>query len=412
AGPLTSSLLEVVASGHGQPLDRPIRTVPHARRHRHRRVAGPGPRAGAPPGRRGLGRGRRRAPRLRAGGGRRGPRSARARGARRRDGRGPQGAPGGGGERPGRPRPAREQRLHAGPGAAPGAGALPAAGAARGLRDERGRAARPRPAVPAAPRGGGRRGRERDPRRRRRGLSGLGRLRRRQGGPRAAQPRAGGRAPARARVLGRPRRHEHAYAAGGVPRRGRLGQAAAQRQRARHTPSCRGAAALGALPRQGRGGGGVTLPAVPAEPRGAPGYATRAGYRPRGAVRLMVADAATGAIAHRRFDALAAVMSPGDVLVINVSATVPAALEGASAEGPVRVHLSSPVAGSLWTAEPRRPAGVGSLPWRDFGGGRVELPGGAAATFVTRDARSPRLWLVALEGVGDVLGYLQRPGQP
>ena len=156
----------------------------------------------------------------------------------------------------------------------------------------------------------------------------------------------------------------------------------------------------------------MTLPAVPAEPRGAPGYATRAGYRPRGAVRLMVADAATGAIAHRRFDALAAVMSPGDVLVINVSATVPAALEGASAEGPVRVHLSSPVAGSLWTAEPRRPAGVGSLPWRDFGGGRVELPGGAAATFVTRDGRSPRLWLVALEGVGDVLGYLQRHGQP
>jgi len=66
----------------------------------------------------------------------------------------------------------------------------------------------------------------------------------------------------------------------------------------------------------------------------------------------------------------------------------------------------------VWTVEPRRPAGVGSQQWRDFPGGRVELPSGASASFLARDARSPRLWLVELAGAGDVLGYLRRHGQP
>jgi len=157
----------------------------------------------------------------------------------------------------------------------------------------------------------------------------------------------------------------------------------------------------------------VTLTAAVPDGRGAsPSPVTDAGYRPRTAVRLLVADAATGTTTHRRFDALADVLRPGDVLVINVSATVPAAVEGVGTEGPVRVHLSSPVAGALWTAEPRRPLGVGAGPWRDFAGGRVELPAGAVARFLTRDARSPRLWLVELEGVGDVLAYLRRHGRP
>ncbi len=137
-----------------------------------------------------------------------------------------------------------------------------------------------------------------------------------------------------------------------------------------------------------------------------------AGYRPRGAVRLMVADAATGHVTHGAFEDVVRVLRPGDALVINVSATVPAAVDGVGPVGPVRLHVSSPVAGDVWTVEPRRAEGVGSRPWRDFPGGRVALPGGASAAFLARDSRSPRLWLVALDGVGDVLGYLRRHGQP
>lgn len=134
--------------------------------------------------------------------------------------------------------------------------------------------------------------------------------------------------------------------------------------------------------------------------------------RAREAVRLMVADAASGALSHDRFRRLGRWLRPGDLLVINVSATVPAALEGRSTEGPVRLHLSSPVAGALWTVEPRRPAGVGSEPWLDFAGGCVELPEGAAAELLARDSRSPRLWLARLSGLEPVLDYLQRHGQP
>ncbi len=134
--------------------------------------------------------------------------------------------------------------------------------------------------------------------------------------------------------------------------------------------------------------------------------------RERDEVRLLVAEAATGRLSHQRFHDVHHWLRPGDLLVINVSATVPAALEGESAEGPVRLHLSSPVAGEVWTVEPRRPAGFGSEPWLDFGGGAVGLPCGAEARFLARDGRSPRLWLTELRGLGPVQDYLEAHGQP
>lgn len=135
-------------------------------------------------------------------------------------------------------------------------------------------------------------------------------------------------------------------------------------------------------------------------------------YRARSAVRLMVAETEGGRITHSSFGRLGDALRPGDVLVINVSATVPAAIDGRGPTGPVRLHLSSPVAGDVWTVEPRRALGVGSRPWRDFAGGLVKLPAGVEATFLARDARSPRLWLVELAGVEDVPGYLGRHGRP
>lgn len=126
----------------------------------------------------------------------------------------------------------------------------------------------------------------------------------------------------------------------------------------------------------------------------------------------MVAEVAADRLSHDRFQNIHHWLRPGDLLVVNVSATVPAALTGESAEGQVRLHLSSPVAGEVWTVEPRRPKGVGSKPWFDFGGGRVQLPCGAEARFLTRDGRSPRLWLVELRGMGHLPEYLQAHGQP
>lgn len=134
--------------------------------------------------------------------------------------------------------------------------------------------------------------------------------------------------------------------------------------------------------------------------------------RRRDDVALMVADVAGGTISHHRFAGIGEALMPGDVLVVNVSAAVPAALDGVGSEGEVRLHLSSPIAGEIWRVEPRRPTGAGSESWHEFGGGAVTLPGGAEAVLLTRDTRSPRLWVTELKRFGDPLDYLRRHGRP
>ena len=90
---------------------------------------------------------------------------------------------------------------------------------------------------------------ERHLRRGRRALRGLGRLRLVEGGARPADrdPRRG--APGAARLRGRPGRHAHADAPGGVPRRGHLRPPAAGGERARPAGADRRLAAERPLPR-------------------------------------------------------------------------------------------------------------------------------------------------------------------
>lgn len=142
---------------------------------------------------------------------------------------------------------------------------------------------------------------------------------------------------------------------------------------------------------------------TPAERRGAG----------RDSVRLMVGNASTGAIGHTTFRRIGDHLTAGDVLVINVSATIPASIDGHHAKaGRIRLHMSSPVAGGLWTLEPRRRLEVGSQPWPDLDGGVVALPGGAEAELLVRVPGKPRLWIAELRGWGDTVAYLRRHGQP
>jgi S-adenosylmethionine:tRNA ribosyltransferase-isomerase len=125
----------------------------------------------------------------------------------------------------------------------------------------------------------------------------------------------------------------------------------------------------------------------------------------RDGVRLLVSD--RGARAHRdlAFRDLASVLRPGDLLVANDSATLPAALVAARAGGETfALHLSTRIADDLWIAEPRIPVAAGE---------RAELGEGAAATFLTPvDAANPRLWYVALAGARPVDAFLARNGAP
>lgn len=132
----------------------------------------------------------------------------------------------------------------------------------------------------------------------------------------------------------------------------------------------------------------------------------------RDGVRLMVGHRDSGRIEHHRFSALSRLLAPGDAVIINVSRTLPAALDATLDDGTrVRAHLSAPVAGSVWTVEPRIPAAVGSDPWPGFPGDAARLPEVATLRFLAADTRSPRLWLAEV-GVDDVVGFLGRHGQP
>src|SRR5215216_6248032 len=79
----------------------------------------------------------------------------------------------------------------------------------------------------------------------------------------------------------------------------------------------------------------------------------------RDEVRLMVASPATGSVAHARFRDLPEHLRPGDLLVVNVSATLPAAVPGTLAGGEaveLRFATAAPdleLHGSWWIVELR-----------------------------------------------------------
>ena len=83
----------------------------------------------------------------------------------------------------------------------------------------------------------------------------------------------------------------------------------------------------------------------------------------RDAVRLLVARRDRGALVHDTFRGLPAHLRAGDLLVVNTSATIPAALSATRADGTaLELHLSTPLPGPeppgaarpRWVVELRR----------------------------------------------------------
>lgn len=144
----------------------------------------------------------------------------------------------------------------------------------------------------------------------------------------------------------------------------------------------------------------------------------------RDAVRLMVVEGEQ--TRHVRFHDLPAQLRAGDLLVVNTSAALPAAVDGVREDGrQVTVHFSTPVAGSAAASPPEvarwlvevRPAGPAYGPVPDTASDqRIDLPGGARITTVTPAAagerHSARLWVARVRMPDGVTAYLQRYGRP
>ena len=125
---------------------------------------------------------------------------------------------------------------------------------------------------------------------------------------------------------------------------------------------------------------------------------------------MLVSRRAEGSLIHARFTELPQFLASGDLLVVNTSATLPAALRARLGERELMLHLSTPTGDGCWAVELRaddlRPIK------RPPVGTRLDLPGGAQAEIVAAYLGSDRLGLARLSLGGPLGPYLRRHGRP
>lgn len=151
----------------------------------------------------------------------------------------------------------------------------------------------------------------------------------------------------------------------------------------------------------------------------APAPPERRGVR-RDRVRMLVGRGA-GDLTHREFRDLPDELEPGDVLVVNTSATVAGEINGRLSDavrdhGPVVVHVATPLDDGTWVIELRTSPRAAEPVLDARPGQRVEL-GDARLTLLAaypRERSSPtgvgnRLWRVTVDG--DLRAELDRRGR-
>jgi len=128
-------------------------------------------------------------------------------------------------------------------------------------------------------------------------------------------------------------------------------------------------------------------------------------------VRLLVTSRADDTVVYSRFSHLPEFVGPGDLIVVNTSATLPAALPATRAdEASLELRLSTPARGRdpdrFWIVELRR----GDAPFAAAEvGDRLGLPAGGSAEILAPYA-GVRLWLARLELPEPLAAYLRAHG--
>jgi S-adenosylmethionine:tRNA ribosyltransferase-isomerase len=129
----------------------------------------------------------------------------------------------------------------------------------------------------------------------------------------------------------------------------------------------------------------------------------------RDGVQMLVAR--PGRLVHRRVRDLPDVLHPGDLLVVNTSATLPAAVELDRERAGQAVHVSTQLDDGAWVVEVRRPDRTG--PAHVVEGEVLRLPGGVRLRIT--DAHPPgqhRLWRAMPSPWRGTVDYLREHGRP
>jgi S-adenosylmethionine:tRNA ribosyltransferase-isomerase len=158
----------------------------------------------------------------------------------------------------------------------------------------------------------------------------------------------------------------------------------------------------------------LTFTLTPAHEAGAPPEARGLA---RDEVRLMVARRDRPELVHDTFRRLPDHLRAGDLLVVNTSATLPAALPAIRADGSaVDLHLSTPQPAAprgdrreRWVVELRR---AGARVRSAGAGERLALPAGGSAELLASYLSPGRLWIAALDLPVPLQRYLAEHGRP
>jgi S-adenosylmethionine:tRNA ribosyltransferase-isomerase len=146
----------------------------------------------------------------------------------------------------------------------------------------------------------------------------------------------------------------------------------------------------------------------------------------RDQVRLMVSRTSDDVIRHARFFNLPDFLDPGDVVVVNTSATINAALEAEresrdGSRSDIVLHLSAPLSETDWVVELRNHSEKGTSPLLDAEAGEeLRLPANGTAKLVEPylpDATAfpsgrVRLWIAELTLPDDAATYTAQYGMP
>lgn len=139
----------------------------------------------------------------------------------------------------------------------------------------------------------------------------------------------------------------------------------------------------------------------------------------RDEVRLMISYRQDDRVIHANFRDLPNFLEAGDVLVVNTSGTMNAALPATRENGAhLTLHLSTHLPADLWTVELR--SQDGTKPLLDGKPGEtLRLPGGGTAILHTpylsrnrSEGGSNRLWISTLDLTMNLNDYLDRHGAP